>query len=86
MGVSGAGERPEMIQIHDIYAGCLVGMGEIGRARVVFDRLRKLAPDYAQQSLEGASLFGRPEDRHRVGMFLRIAAGLEDPSAAQALR
>jgi hypothetical protein len=75
-----------MIQIQDIYAGCLVGMGEIGRARVVFDRLRKHAPDYAQQSLEGASLFARPEDRLRIGTFLRIAAGLDDASAAEAVR
>lgn len=78
--------RPRMIQIQDIYAGCLVGMGEIGRARVVFDRLRKQAPDYAQQSLEGASLFARPEDRLRIGTFLRIAAGLDDASAAEAVR
>jgi adenylate cyclase len=80
------GNRPRMIQIHDVYAGCLVGMGEIDRARAVFDRLRKLAPDYAQQGLDGTSLFARAEDRLRARTFLRIAAGLEDASAADALR
>jgi hypothetical protein len=36
--------------------------------------------------LEGTSSFARPEDRARQRTFLRIAAGLEDPSAADALR
>jgi hypothetical protein len=36
--------------------------------------------------LEGKSAYRRPEDRKRQTTFLRIAAGLEDPGAADALR
>jgi hypothetical protein len=36
--------------------------------------------------LKGISAFARQEDRERFQTFLRIAAGLEDPSAAEALR
>jgi hypothetical protein len=36
--------------------------------------------------LEGTWIFGRSEDRVRAITFLRIAAGLEDLSAAEALR
>jgi hypothetical protein len=32
------------------------------------------------------SVAARPEDRRRTHVFLRIAAGLEDPGAADALR
>jgi adenylate cyclase len=45
-----------------------------------------LSPQYFRIRLEGASLYARPEDRARQHTFLRIAAGLEDPSAAKALR
>ena len=43
-------------------------------------------PEYFRIRLEGTSTFARPEDRTRQRTFLRIAAGLEDPSAADALR
>ena len=50
------------------------------------DNLRRLAPEFVEAILTGSSILRRPEDRRRHTVFLRIAAGLEDPSAADTLR
>ena len=71
---------------HQNVALCHVGLGEIGKAKTAFEKFRRLAPEYAEGILKGSSILRRPEDRHRHLVFLRIAAGLEDPSAAEALR
>jgi adenylate cyclase len=67
-------------------AVCLVGAGEVDKAKAAFDVGQELAPEYFKRRLEGTSSYARSEDRKRVTTFLRIAAGLEDPSAADALR
>ena len=81
--------------IHDMpgmpmpYLGLVVGyvgMGRIDEAKAAFARLRQIAPLFAQSRLDGPTTHGRAEDRQRVQTFARIAAGLEDPSAADALR
>jgi adenylate cyclase len=77
---------PGMIQAHTCKVVGLVGTGEIDKAKAAFEALQKLAPEYVKSRLEGTSLYGRAEDRARFQTFLRIAAGLEDPSAADALR
>jgi TolB-like protein/class 3 adenylate cyclase len=78
---------PKMIQVHTCYVTCLVGTGAIAKAKAAFEAFQKLAPpEYVQSGLEGSSLYARPEDRTRSVAFLRVAAGLEDPSAADALR
>src|SRR5262249_27976591 len=80
-------ERPEMMQAHTNAVLNLVGLGEIGKAKAMFETLQKVASaEYLRSRLEGTSVFGRSEDRRRSTTFLRIAAGLEDPSAADALR
>jgi adenylate cyclase len=80
-------DRPRMIQAHFNLAVCLVGAGEIDKAKAVFAALQKLAPEYVRRRLKGTSAaYARPEDRKRALTFLRIAAGLEDPSAVDALR
>jgi adenylate cyclase len=80
-------DRPRMIQAHFNLAVCLVGAGDIARARAVFTDLRNLAPEFVQRRLrDGTAAYGRPEDRNRALTFLRIAAGLEDPGAADRLR
>jgi len=49
--------------------------------------LQKVAPaEFLRRRLEGTWPFGQAEDRMRATTILRIAAGLEDPSAADALR
>jgi adenylate cyclase len=65
---------------------CLVGTGEIDKAKAAFNAAYGLAPEFFRARLEGYSMFGRPKDRQRAIIFLRVAAGLEDPSAADALR
>ena len=79
-------DSPGMIQTRSNLAACLVGTGEIDRAKVVFAEAQRLAPEYFQIRLEGKSMYARPEDRTRQQTFLRIAAGLEDPYVADALR
>ena len=80
-------ERPQMIQAHGQVVLNFVGLGEIGKAKAMFETYPKMAsPEYLRGRLEGTWPFGRAEDRKRATTFLRIAAGLEDPSAAKALR
>jgi adenylate cyclase len=79
-------DKPAMIQPHVTLAACYVGANEIAKARAVFVEGQGRAPDYFKDRLEGTSFYARPEDRKRAIAFFRIAAGLEDPSAADALR
>jgi adenylate cyclase len=80
-------ERPQLVPAHIYFVLDLVGVGEIGKAKTMFETLQKVAsPEYLRARLEGTWPFGRPEDRRRATTFLRVAAGLEDPSAAEALR
>ena len=80
-------ERPRMIQAHTALVLNFVGHGEIGKAKAMFETLQKAASaEYLRSRLEGTWVFGRSEDRRRATTFLRIAAGLENPSAAEALR
>ena len=56
-----------------------------GRAKSL--AAQPMAPRWLQDMLEGGrTAYARPADRERQRQFLRIAAGLEDPSAADALR
>jgi len=77
---------PTLVMPHVSLTCCLVGAGEIDKAKAAFAVGQKLAPKHFQVRLEGTSPYARPEDRARQRRFLRIAAGLEDPSAAEVLR
>jgi adenylate cyclase len=80
-------EKPTLVMPHVSLTCCLVGAGEIDKAKAAFKTLQKAAsPEWVTSRLEGSSEYGRPADRARHRTFLRIAAGLEDPSAANALR
>jgi adenylate cyclase len=73
-----------------------VGLGEIDKARSALERARELAREFIQYHLQGRygtaarnprnPVDGGAEFRMRYAIFLRIAAGLEDPGAADALR
>ena len=73
-----------------------VGLGDIDKAKAALERARALAPEFIEYHLQGRSrtemptprkpVDGGAEFRRRYHIFLRIAAGLEDPSAAEALR
>jgi hypothetical protein len=72
-----------MVQAHTHVVLGFVGVGEIDKAKAAFEALQKVASaDWVRSRLEGSSGYRRPEDRRRVTTFLRVAAGLEDPSAA----
>jgi tetratricopeptide (TPR) repeat protein len=79
-------DMPGLVGAHASLSACLVGTGEIDEAKRAFAKGRKLSPEYFKMRLEGQSPFARPEDRKRFKTFLRIAAGLDDPSAADTLR
>ena len=82
----GDAARPGLPSPQATLAVCLVGAGEIDKARAVFATGQGLAPEFFRVRLEGRSSYARSEDNVRFMTFLRIAAGLEDPSAADALR
>ena len=48
--------------------------------------MRRISPRYLADRLGGFTLYKLPRDRERAVLFLRIAAGLEDPSAADKYR
>jgi adenylate cyclase len=81
-------EMPRHLAANGNRVLCLVGTGEIEKAKAAFDTAYGLAPEYFRTRLEGEgfSILARPEDRQRNIIFLRVAAGLEDPSAAEAVR
>jgi len=64
----------------------LVGLGDVNRAVAAIETLRRLAPDHLSARLVDGYQLERPEDDRRARVFLRIAAGLEDPREADALR
>ncbi len=63
-----------------------VGLGEIVQAQAAFQTLRQIAPRMAQARLDGHWLAASPRYLRRAQTFLRIAAGMEDPGAAEDLR
>jgi TolB-like protein len=74
-----------LMQAYLVYA--YVGLGDIQAARRAFEKLRELmSAELLASRLKGDSASPSPELRRRLTTFLRIAAGLEEPSAADALR
>jgi adenylate cyclase len=85
-GLKAASEAPRLLNVQTFLALNYVGLGEIARAKTALETARNLSPEYVQSRLNGYSVYRQPEDRRRQTVFLRIAAGLEDPGAAEALR
>jgi hypothetical protein len=59
------------------------GLGEIEKAKTAMAEARRVGPEFVDRHLAG-DLYG--QFRGREWVFARIAAGLEDPNAAEALR
>ena len=76
---------PGSPQLHGYMAMNLVGLGDISKAKDALDAARRVAPAWVERRLAGF-VYRKPEHLRRATIFLRIAAGLEDPSAADALR
>jgi TolB-like protein/Flp pilus assembly protein TadD len=79
-------EAPGTATPHVLGAISWVGLGEIARAKDAFQTLQQLAPKLAEARLAGNWLSINPGYVQRAHIFLRIAAGLEDPDAADGLR
>ncbi len=79
-------DAPNHPQSHLNLAIAYVGLGQIDRAKAVVGPLRSLAPEYLAARLQGFTMQRHPEFRLRQLTFLRIAAGLEEASAADAVR
>ncbi len=82
----GLGDAPTLPQLHGHLAMNLVGLGDIAQAKKPFNEARRLAPAWVERGLTGRFIYRKPEHLRRATTFLRIAAGLEDPGAANALR
>lgn len=63
-----------------------VGAGELAAGAAAFARLQAAAPALAEARLSGRWLSTNPDYRTRAHTFLRVAAGLAPPEAADALR
>lgn len=63
-----------------------VGYGQIDRAKEAFGKVQKIAPNMTEARLSGRWLSTNPDYLARAHMFFRIAAGLEEPGAADRLR
>ncbi|MFO1158477.1 MAG: adenylate/guanylate cyclase domain-containing protein [Reyranellaceae bacterium] len=79
-------DKPTMLPPRANLAVCLIGAGEVETAKAAFKAGQELSPEFFKVRLEGNWQYARPEDRSRATTFLRIAAGLEDASAAELLR
>jgi tetratricopeptide (TPR) repeat protein len=79
-------EAPSMAPAHATLALVQVGLGDIEKARQTTDRLRRIAPSHLDMRLQKGWACQREEDAKRLLTFIRVAAGLEDPGVAEALR
>jgi adenylate cyclase len=76
---------PNMANTLVFLAQNYVGLGDIEQARSACLEARRLSPEFVDARTAGVSVYRRAEDRRRGVTFLRIAAGLEDPAAAEGL-
>ena len=79
----GIDEAPRLPPLHVYLATNYVGLGEIEKAKAAMVVARRVGPEFVERHVTGA--FGGHK-RERQWVFARIAAGLEDPGAAEALR
>jgi adenylate cyclase len=78
---------PEYAMLHGYLAMNYVGLGDLERARAAAEAARRFAPRWVERALQSNwTALRRPEDFERRKIFFRVAAGLEDPGAAEALR
>ena len=79
-------EAPNSSTTHLNHVLVAVGAADMAAARAAFESARRLAPGHIQKRLAGRSAYRDPQDQQRTTSAFRIAAGLEDPSAADAWR
>lgn len=79
-------DAPGFPQPRSTLARAYVGLGQLDQAKAALESVRRIAPELLEAQLEGRFIGRGAEVRQRYITFIRIAAGLEDPSAADALR
>ena len=79
-------EAPETATPYLVATIGLVALGRLSEARSTFERLYDLAPNLAEARLAGRWLSTNEDYQRRAHAFLRVAAGREEPAAAEALR
>ncbi|MDI1282753.1 MAG: adenylate/guanylate cyclase domain-containing protein [Reyranella sp.] len=82
----GIDEAPGLPSLHVYLAMSYVALGEIERAKAALGAARRVGPEFVERVLTGTFPHRNPEHLRRMTTFLHIAAGLEDPSTAEALR
>ena len=80
------GAAPNWPSSHLNHVMVAVGAGDLTAASSALEAARRLAPEYIQRRLDGESAYRTPDGVRRSTLAFRIAAGLEDPSAADELR
>jgi adenylate cyclase len=85
-GLRSIREAPTEGTAHHDVALCYVGLGEFGKAHAALEEARRHMPEFITAALNGKSVLHLPEARRKYTTFVRVAAGLENPSAAEALR
>lgn len=86
VGLHAIGQAPNLLNAHSFLAMNYVGQQDLQKAKTAFEIARKLAPEYIEARLNGLTYYRNPEQRLRATLFLRIAAGINDPSAADSIR
>lgn len=81
----GLAEAPEFGILYGYLTMNYVGLNDLSKARTALETARRLAPGFVQRGLAGQLAF-YGNDLRKATTFLRIAASLEDPSAADGLR
>ena len=79
----GIREAPGLPPLHVFLATNYVGLGEIEKAKAAMAEALRVGPEFVERHVSG-SIVGPNRERQQI--FARIAAGLEDPVAAEALR
>jgi adenylate cyclase len=82
---AGIAEAPTLAPIHAHLAVNLVGLGDLEGAKAAVADAQRIAPGQTERSLAGF-MFRKKLHQERGTTFLRIAAGLEAPEKADALR
>lgn len=79
-------DAPGLPVPHANLARAYVGLGQLDQAKAALENMRRIAPEFLEAQLAGHFIGRSAEVRQRYVTFIRIAAGLEDPSAADSLR
>ena len=77
---------PENAHAHLVTAMLQVGLGDLAKARAAFEHALEVAPELVRWALGTTTTSGAKAPGDRFRTLLRVAAGLEDPGAADACR